>query len=143
MEDWEKRFSELEAEVDAEFKKKEKPLEKTGREQPSVPKKKTVKKAENDDDDDSLFDDMAKEVATKAIQKTAEKSLAKMGTNKAIIYSAAAILGLIFVYKNLFFLMFCGGIVGALYYFLEIRPDNDDDDDEEEKTTEELEEDNY
>jgi predicted MFS family arabinose efflux permease len=60
-----------------------------------------------------------------------------MGTNKAIIYGIASILGLIFIWKNLFFLMFCGAIVGGLYYFLEVRGSDDDDD----EPVEELEDD--
>lgn len=144
MEDWEKRFSELEAEVDAEFDQKNKKNKEAEeivdapppKEEEAVKKKK--KAQVDDDDDDNLFDDVAKKVATKAIQKTAEKSLAKLGTNKAIIYSVATILALIFVWKNLLFLGFCGAIVGALYYFLEVRGKDDNDEDE---TAGEIEED--
>jgi len=141
MEDWEKRFSELEAEVDAEFKDKNKAAkpavesEETKKAKQSKSKKKKVE-TEDSDDDDSLFDDVAKKMATKAIQKSAEKSLAKMGTNKAIIYSVAGLLGAFFVYKNLAFLIFCGLVLGGIYYWLEVRGKDDDDD-----SPEELEED--
>ena len=139
MEDWEKRFSELEAEVDAEFDKKNKklpPKKDAGDEPPVEEKKKKSRKTKTKDDDDNLFDDVARQVATKAIQKTAEKSLAKIGTNKAIVYSVAAILGLMFIWSNLFPLLFGGAIIGGLYYYLEVYSKDDSN-----EPPEEIEED--
>lgn len=115
MEDWEKRFAELEAEVDKQFEKeKEKATRKPCSQEQSPSKEDKV----DDDGQESFFDGLKQEATNKALEKASEKALLNINPRVGAVYGVGALLTLWLLWTNLFKLLFIGVVVGSLYYFL-------------------------
>ena len=135
MEEWEKKFAALEAEVDAEFEsaaaaKKAEEKELAAKKKAAAKKRKEEEAEAAAEDEGSLIDDIKHKATEKALEKVAEKSLVSVNPRMAAVYGVGTILALWLVWTNLFKLLFIAGVVGSLYYFLVARKSDDDDEEE-------------
>ena len=135
MEDWEKKFQDLEREVDAEFDRARATAEPEPA--PPQPKKDAPSRKAPKEPESDVLGDLTRAAATTALQKAAETSLVKVGPRKAAFYGICAVIAVLLVIKNIGFIIFAGVILGGLYWWLfsgdgtpEGAADEDDDDDD-------------
>lgn len=138
MEEWEKKFQDLEREVDAEFDRAKAASASAPEPEPAsppparaAPSRKPPRDAGSD-----VLGDLKRAAATTALQKAAETSLVKVGPRKAAFYGICAVIAVLLIMKNIGFIIFAGVVLGGLYWWLftgDAPPEGpaDEDDDEE------------
>ena len=124
MEDWEKKFEELEREVDAEFKKT--------RTTPSGDADKSRGTAEPPptEEENSLVEQARKTATSAVLHHAAEKSIARVGARKATFYGACGVFVAILVAKNLGVILLGGSVLAILYWWLMSADEGPDDEED-------------